>query len=171
MAAFLKWMFVAACFAMLGGCVPHFTTYVHLRTSEISPTPCGTAGPPVFARYEREGTHFEVTLEPGLVPGARGGFMRITPPPDSTVIIEDYAGYLSRDDGGPRIPFTLKLAPFPDAGGITELRFDFEGLPAKIDLGGTLHLPDIVVNGKTVVAPVFEFYQERYAGAATRGCT
>ena len=155
----------------LAACVPHFTTYVHLRTSEISPSACAGYGPPVLARYEREGTRFEVTLEPGLVPGARGGFVRMAPPPDSTVILEDPAGYVTLDDGSPPLRFQLKLASLPGAGAVTEPRFDFEGLPAKIDFDGTLHLPDFIVNGKTVVAPVFEFHRERFAGAAPKGCS
>jgi hypothetical protein len=158
--------------ATLAACVPHFTSYVHLRAPEgtFVPATCGNAGPPVLARYERNGAQFDVTLEPGIAARAQGGFMRVRAPAGITVAIPDAAGYVGLENGDPPIRFRLKLAATTNNGGIVEQRFDFEGLPAKIDFGGTLHLPDVIVDGKTVVSPVFEFYRERYVGVAPANC-
>jgi hypothetical protein len=139
--AFIQRFLAAVFLAALAACVPHFTSYVHLRAPEgtFVPATCGNSGPPVFAR-------------------------------NVTITIADTAGYMGLDNGDPPIRFRLKLAATTNQGGIVEQRFDFEGLPAKIDFGGTLHLPDVIVDGKTVVAPVFEFYRQRYAGAAPANC-
>jgi hypothetical protein len=101
---------------------------------------------------------------------AQNGFMRVRAPANVTIAIADAAGYMGLDNGDPPLRFRLKLAATTNNGGIVEQRFDFEGLPAKIDFGGTLHLPDVIVDGKTVVAPVFEFYRERYVGVAPANC-
>lgn len=164
MPTFVGRMFAAISLAMLAGCVPHFTSYIHLRAPEgtFVPAACGNAGPPVLARYERQGARFDVTLE--------HGFMKIHAPQDITVAIPDTRGYVGLENGDPPIRFRLKLAATTNTGGIVEQRFDFEGLPAKIDFGGTLHLPDVIVGGKTVVSPVFEFYRQRYTGAAPGNC-
>ena len=156
----------------LAACVPHFTSYVHLRAPEgtFVAAACGNAGPPVFARYERSGVQFEVTLEPGMGARAQGGFMRVRAPVTVTVTIPDTAGYVGLENGNPPIRFRLKLSQTATLDSVVEQRFDFEGLPAKIDFGGTLHLPDVIVDGKTVVAPVFEFYRQRYAGAKPGDC-
>ena len=170
--AFIQRTIAPVLLAALAGCVPHFTSYVHLRAPEgtFVPATCGNAGPPVFARYERNGAQFDVTLEPGMAARAQGGFMRVRAPANITVAIPDAAGYVGLENGDPPLRFRLKLAATTSTGGNVEQRFDFEGLPAKIDFGGTLHLPDVIVDGKTVVSPVFEFYRLRYAGAAPGNC-
>jgi len=170
--AFIQRSLAAVFLAALAACVPHFTSYVHLRAPEgtFVPATCGNSGPPVFARYDRNGAQFDVTLEGGMAARAQNGFMRVRAPANVTITIADTAGYMGLDNGDPPIRFRLKLAATTNQGGIVEQRFDFEGLPAKIDFGGTLHLPDVIVDGKTVVAPVFEFYRQRYAGAAPANC-
>jgi len=170
--AFIQRALAAVSLAALAACVPHFTSYVHLRAPEgtFVPAACGNVGPPVFARYERNGAQFDVTLEPGMAARAQNGFMRVRAPANVTIAIEDTAGYVGLENGDPPIRFRVKLAATTSTGGIVERRFDFDGLPAKIDFGGTLHLPDVIVNGKTIVAPVFEFYRERYVGAAPANC-
>jgi hypothetical protein len=158
--------------AALAACVSPFTSYVHLRAPEgtfVAAT-CGNAGPPVFARYERSGAQFEVTLEPGMAARAQGGFMRVRAPANVIAAIPDTTGYVGLENGNPPIRFRLKLSQTATLAGVVEQRFDFEGLPAKIDFGGTLHLPDVIVDGKTVVAPVFEFYRERYVGFVPGNC-
>jgi hypothetical protein len=162
--AFIRRTISTVLMAGLAACVPHFTTYVHLRAPEgtFVPVSCGNAGPPVFARYERSGAQFEVTLE--------RGFMRVRAPAITTVAIPDAAARVDLENGDPPIRLRLKPAATTNTGGMVEQRFDFEGLPPKIDFGGTLHLPDVIVNGKTVVAPVFEFYPQRYTGAAPGNC-
>jgi len=156
----------AAALMLLTACVAHFTTYVHLRTSEIEPTSCGRSGPPVIARYERRGVRFEVTMEPALAAGAQAGFLRISAPASVAIALPDMAGHVALDDGSPPIRFRLKLARTTNSPGAVEQRFDFEGLPAGLETGGTLHLPDVVVDAREVVAPVFEFHRQRYAGVA-----
>ena len=170
--ALIKRICSAAALATLAGCIPHVTSYVHLRAPEgtFVPATCGNSGPPVFARYDRNGAQFDVTLEGGMAARAQNGFMRVRAPANVTIAIADAAGYMELDNGDPPIRFRLKLAATTNNGGIVEQRFDFEGLPAKIDFGGTLHLPDVIVDGKTVVAPVFEFYRERYVGVAPANC-
>ncbi|HSW84769.1 MAG TPA: hypothetical protein VLH12_14895 [Usitatibacter sp.] len=170
--AFIQRAIAAVFPAALAACVPHFTTYVHLRAPEgtFVPATCGNSGPPVFARYERNGAQFDVTLEPGIASRAQNGFIRVRAPAKVTVAIPDTAAYMSLENGDPPIRFRLKLAQTANMAGMVEQRFDFEGLPAKIDFGGTLHLPDVIVDGKPVVSPVFEFYRERYVGAAPANC-
>jgi hypothetical protein len=162
----------AAVLVTLAGCVPYFTSYVHLQAPEVMhvASACGNAGPPVFARYERHGVRFDVTLEPGMAARAQNGFMKVRAPANVTVAIPDAAGYVGLENGDPPIRFRLKLAATTNGGGFVEQRFDFDGLPAKIDFGGTLHLPDVIVDGKTVISPIFEFYRHRYAGVAPANC-
>jgi len=171
--AFIKHAFALVPLATLAACFPYFTSYVHLQAQEVTlvAATCGNnAGPPVFARYERNGARFDVTLEPGLAARTQNGFIKVRAPANVTVAIPDAAGYVGLENGDPPIRFRLKLAQTANLAGMVEQRFDFEGLPAKIDFGGTLHLPDVIVDGKTVVAPVFEFYRQRYAGVAPANC-
>ena len=168
----IKRTIAAVLLAALAACVAHFTSYVHLRAPEgtfVAAT-CGNSGPPVLARYERNGAQFDVTLEPGRAAGAQTGFMRVRAPANVTVAIPDTAGYVGLENGDPPVRFRLRLAATTSTGGNVEQRFDFDGLPEKIDFSGTLHLPDVIVDGKTIVAPVFEFYRQRYAGAAPGNC-
>jgi len=170
--AHIKRLLAAASLAMLAGCFPHFTSYMHLRAPEgtFVSAACGNAGPPVVVRYERNGAQFDVTLEPGMAPRAQNGFMKVRAPAGVTVAIPDPAGYVGLDNGNPPIRFRVKLSQTANMAGVVEQRFDFEGLPAKVDFGGTLHLPDVIVDGKAVVAPVFEFYRERYLGVVPANC-
>ena len=173
MKAVTRLSLTAMVFATLAGCFPYFTSYVHLQAPDVTlvPAACGNrVGPPVFARYERSGVRFDVTLEPGMAARAQNGFMKVRAPANVMVAIADAAGYVGLDNGDPPLRFRLKLAATTNIGGMVEQRFDFEGLPAKIDFGGTLHLPDVIVDGKTVVSPVFEFSRQGYAGVVPANC-
>jgi hypothetical protein len=169
----IKYSLATIALATLTACFPYFTSYIHLQAPEGTTVraACGNSvGPPVFARYERYGARFEVTMEPGMAARAQNGFLRVRAPANVVVAIPDPSAYLGLDNGDPPIRFQLRLAQTTNPDGMVEQRFDFEGLPAKIDFGGTLHLPEVNVDGKAVIAPVFEFSRQRYAGVASANC-
>jgi hypothetical protein len=164
---------VLCCALALSGCFPYLTTYVHLDAPmgvmQLQPA-CGNVGPPVFARYERKGVTFDVTMEPGWAARAQNGFLRVRAPEGVSVSIPEPAAYIGLGEGQPPMRFTLKLAETRRVGAMVEQRFEFEGLPAKIDFSGRLHLPDVLVDGAVVVSPEFQFQRQRYAGVAPMNC-
>jgi hypothetical protein len=158
---------------LLSGCFPYLTSYVHLEgpLDVVTPQPaCGNAGPPVFARYVRRGVTFDVTLEPGIAARGGNGFLRVRAPEGVAVTIPEPFGQLKVYDGDAPMRFRLRLAETRNVAGAVERRFEFDGLPAKIDFSGTLHLPDVLVDGSEVVSPVLQFRRHRYAGVAPTNC-
>ena len=159
---------------MLAGCFPYVTSYVYLTASEGSAVPgaCGNrAGPPVFARYERKGARFEVTLEPGIAERKQVGYMAVRAAAHVTITIPETSGYVTPGDGSPRIPIRLVPASATVSPAGTQLqRFEFEGLPARIDFSGTLHLPDVYLDGQEVISPVFTFSRQGYFGVLPFNC-
>ena len=156
----------------LAGCFPYFTTYVQLSApmgSASVQAACG--GPPTIARYERNGARFEVTLEPGAPANRKqDGYMTVRVPAGVAIAMPDSSAYLAPANGGPRMPFQLVPGLTWTPGPNKEQKYEFRGLPAPIDFAGTLHLPDVLIDGRTVVAPVFTFSREAYAGALPLNC-
>jgi hypothetical protein len=179
---------VGSLLATLAGCfLPLVTSYVHLTAPGVNYSPvCGNVGPPVFAKYERNGVRFTVTLETTLESDAKGGFLRVAAP-HGTISIPEPIGYIARTDkrGEPALRFELRAAEYPKyqnrltpeqnrliaemlaRGGIH--RFDFAGLP-PITFSGTLTLPTVYVDGVAITSPVFEFDRRSYAGIVPFNC-
>jgi hypothetical protein len=183
LAVMTRMLAALALLATLTGCYPYVASYVHLAASEsgVSYVPvCGNAGPPVYAKYERNGVRFTVTLESAVESGAIVGFLRLAAPPHAAISIPDPIGYVARNDksGEPALRFELRPAEYPkNQNRITDetlarigvYRFDFAGLP-PITFSGTLKLPTVFVDGVAVTSPVFEFERRSYAGVVPFNC-
>jgi hypothetical protein len=167
--------------SILAGCFPYVASYVHLHGAGVTHprAACGQIGPPVFARYERHGVQFDVTLEPGWASRSQVGFVRLRAPHGALISIPQPTGYLLPGSGPDRNPitFVLKRAP-PESplvseilarSGLVEQRFEFEGMP-PITFPGTLTLPSVIVDGTAVTLPAFEFERRPYAGIAPLNC-
>ena len=156
----------------VAGCSSLLTTYVHLDApvGVMRLESCASGGPPVLARYERKGATFDVTMEPRGSVASQKGFLRVRAPESVAVAVPEPYGYVRVDAGGPPIRFTLRQAEVKQLEGMTERRFEFEGLPERIGFAGTLHLPDVLVGNELVISPVFQFHREGFAGAPPGNC-
>ena len=156
----------------VAGCSSLLTTYVHLDApvGVMRLETCSSGGPPVLARYERKGATFDVTMEPRASVSSERGFLRVRAPEGVAVTMPEPFGYVRLDAGGPPIRFTLHQGEARRLDGVVERRFEFEGLPERIDFAGTLHLPEVLVGNERVISPVFQFHREGFAGAPPGIC-
>lgn len=168
---------IASLFAVLAGCFPYVTTYLHLEAPGA--TNMGAcAGAPVFARYEAGGATFRVTLEPGAIASrTSAGYVQVRAPEKMTVTVPDPAAYLTPEGQAP-VRFELEPVGIGDLPmvreqwrrqGVAEHRFEFNGLPS-IPSPGTLRLPDVYLDGVAVRLPPFRYERRPYAGVVPLNC-
>jgi hypothetical protein len=174
------WILAAA----LTGCVPLVTRYVQLAAPGVNGVTfapvCGDHGPPAYAKYERNGVRFTVTLERGWISESQAGYMNVRAPKHVTISIPDPVGYVVRTDkaGGPKVHFELRrterfenryTVALLERSGVLEYHLDFVGLP-PIAFSGMLTLPVVYADGVAVTSPVFEFEPRPYAGIVPFNC-
>jgi len=171
--------------ACLPGCFPYAASYVHLDADGATPVVafCGTSGPPVAVRYERQGARLEVSLEPGALRRSKAAYVVVRVARGSTVYVNGDADLLSVN-GVPELRVALtrtqeplvdrrfearKLALLPDSAQFDEVRFELMGMPA-IEGAGTLLLPPFTINGAETSLPPIRFERRHYAGVAPLNC-
>ena len=163
--------------AILPGCFPYVTSYVHLEASDVRNTG-GCAGPSVFATYEAHGARFDVSLEPGsMASHSSAGFLRVRAPHSMVVSMPEAIGYVTREGHAP-LRFELKrVEPWEERfgrellkrQGVLEHRFEFSGLP-PIDFTGTLKVPALHLDGVAYHSPSFSFDRRPWAGIVPLNC-
>lgn len=163
--------------AVLPGCFPYVTSYVHLEAPGIRNTG-GCAGPSVFATYEAQGARFDVTLEPGaLASRSSAGFLRVRAPQSLAISMPEAIGYVTPEGRAP-LRFQLTRVEPPEErfgremlkrGGVLEHRFEFSGLP-PIDFSGTLRVPTMYLDGVAISSPSFKFDRRPWAGVLPLNC-
>ena len=172
----MKLLAIGVLLAILPGCFPYVTSYVHLEASGITNTGA-CAGPPIFANYEAKGARIAVTLGPSMIAGTSAGFLRVRAPQNMVVAMDEAIGYLTPEGQAP-IRFELRRVErwedrfgrdLDKRQGVLEHRFEFSALP-PISFSGTLTLPTLYLDGIAVASPSFKFDRRPYAGVTPVNC-
>jgi hypothetical protein len=167
--------------ALLSGCFPYVSSYVHLDAPGIKHLSsfCGV-GPPAIATFESHGARFDVTLEPRAGAISKAGYLRLRVPQQSDVSIPNPTAHFIHGEGASQRELRIDLvrAAHPEnrhgaelmlGRGLVDHYFDFVGLP-PISHPGSLRLPTVKLNGLAVTPPTFTFELRPFATIAPLNC-
>jgi len=167
--------------ALLSGCFPYASSYVHLDAPGIKnlQSICGV-GPPAIASFESHGARFDVTLEPKAGAISKAGYLRLRAPQQLAVSIPDPTAHFIQGEGvGQReLRIDLVRVAHPEnrhgaelllRRGLVDHYFDFVGLP-PISHPGSLRLPTVYLGGLAVTPPMFTFELRPFATIVPLNC-
>jgi hypothetical protein len=173
--------FTLAAAVALAGCIPLAGSYVHLEAPGIRHVEgiCRDIGPPAIATWDSGGVRFELILRPLFESSKAGSYLRVRARKDADVRLAEPQGRLYRREGAStkewRFGLLLREADpmrYESALGPTATTwhtFSFTGLP-PIDFSGRLELPLILVDGKPIPMPAFDFEIRPWATFAPLNC-